>query len=53
VTECSPERVVLRINAENTPTITAKILSEYPVADLTITAVPIEEIVRKIFVKNS
>ncbi len=53
VTECSSERIILRIDAENTPTITAQILSQYPVADLTITAVPIEEIVRKIFVKNS
>ena len=50
IADYSPERVSLRIDSENTPKITAEILSNYPVADLTITAVPIEEIVRKIFV---
>lgn len=52
VYEFSPERASLRIPADKTAEIISKILEKFSVADLTIQAVPIEEVIRSIFAKK-
>lgn len=46
------ERASLRIPSEKTAEIISKMLEKLPIADLTIQAVPIEEVIRTIFAKK-
>jgi len=45
--------VTLRIPREKTPEVTARILAEQPVDDLTVEDPPIEDVIEKVFVQNS
>jgi ABC-2 type transport system ATP-binding protein len=45
--------VTLRIPREKTPEITARILSEQQVDDLTVEDPPIEDIIEKVFAQKS
>jgi len=45
--------VTLRIPREMTPEITARILAEQPVDDLTVEDPPIEDVIEKVFAQNS
>jgi len=53
VYEFVSERAALRIPADKTAQIVAEVLSSLPVADLTINAVPIEDVIRSIFAKKT
>ena len=45
--------VTLRIPREKTPEVTARILAEQPVDDLTVEDPPIEDVIEKVFAQNS
>jgi ABC-2 type transport system ATP-binding protein len=45
--------VILRIPREKTPEVTARILAEQPVDDLTVEDPPIEDVIEKVFAQNS
>lgn len=45
--------VTLRIPREKTPEVTARILAEQPVDDLTVEDPPIEDVIEKVFSQNS
>jgi ABC-2 type transport system ATP-binding protein len=45
--------VTLRIPREKTPEVTARILAEQPVDDLTVEDPPIEDVIEKVFTQNS
>jgi ABC-2 type transport system ATP-binding protein len=45
--------VTLRIAREDTPRMTARILAEQEVEDLTVEDPPIEDVIEKVFAQNS
>ncbi len=48
VAEYAPERVLLRVRRTSIAAVAATVLNDFPVADLTIEEVPIEEVIRKV-----
>ena len=49
IVEAQPPRVVLRVPRNQATAVAAQLLNRFPVADLTIEEMPIEEIIRRIF----
>lgn len=47
--ETSPERIVLEIDKSEVKTIASKILNDYPVDDILINEIGVEEVIRNIF----
>ncbi len=53
IKEYSTQRVVLEVPKENTKEIAMKLMADYPVDDILINEVEVEEVIRKIFQKHS
>jgi ABC-2 type transport system ATP-binding protein len=49
VSECNPLRAVIRVPRAETTARSAMLLNHFPVADLTIEEIPVEDIIRRIF----
>jgi ABC-2 type transport system ATP-binding protein len=49
IKEYSPERVVLEVGKEESKKIAVKILSDFPVDDILINEMPLDEVIRNIF----
>lgn len=49
VMETAPDRVLLRVPQAETPRITARLLADLPITDLTVEEPPIEDVIRSVF----
>lgn len=49
VVECHQERVVLRVHREEAPAVAARLLSEFPVSDLTVENPPLESVIDRVY----
>ncbi len=52
VSECSGDSAVLSVPREQTAQITAAVLAAYPIRDIGIEEVPIEEVIRQLFTRD-
>ena len=53
VKEYTSQRVVLEVSKEHTKEIAMKLMADYPVDDILINEVEVEEVIRKIFQRHS
>jgi ABC-2 type transport system ATP-binding protein len=53
VVECDGDRVTLRVGRDDTPAVTARLLAEHEVRDLTVEEPPIEDVIDQVFTQQA
>jgi ABC-2 type transport system ATP-binding protein len=53
VTACESDRITLRVRKADTPRVTARLLNDLPVNDLTVESPPIEDVIERVFATDA